>query len=176
MRDGNPAAGKYVTILLFWLIPVALILIPVVYPTEGYVREILVLPVIFLLLYIAFLLSPLFRPLRNIDFFDDENLIDEACAHADQAGRAATGRTGALSPGGESAGEQQGGDGAAGPRPTALCVEAVFVNQGEGNGWRGLQGAPGSEAQIVGLEFDQFEQGHPKDEEACGEQDSADSE
>ena len=71
MRDGNSAAGKYVTVLLFWLIPVGLILIPLVYPTEGYVREILVLPVIFVLLYVAFLLSPLFRPLRNIDYFDD---------------------------------------------------------------------------------------------------------
>jgi hypothetical protein len=71
MRDGSSAAGKYVTVILFWLIPVALIIIPVVYPTEGYVREILVLPVIFLLLYVAVLLAPLFRPLRNIDFFDD---------------------------------------------------------------------------------------------------------
>jgi hypothetical protein len=71
MKDGNSAAGKYVTVLLFWLVPVALIVIPMVYPTEGYVREILVLPVIFVLLYVAFLLSPLFRPLRNIDYFDD---------------------------------------------------------------------------------------------------------
>jgi len=71
MKDGRSALGKYLTILIFWLIPVGLILIPLLYPTEGYVRDMLVLPVIFILLYVAFLLSPLFRPLRNLDLFDE---------------------------------------------------------------------------------------------------------
>ena len=71
MRDDRSAVGKYLTILIFWLIPVALMLIPILYPTEGYVRDMLVLPVIFILLYVAFLLFPLFRPLRNLDFFDE---------------------------------------------------------------------------------------------------------
>jgi len=31
----------------------------------------IVLPVIFVLLYVSFVLSPLFRPLRNLDFFDE---------------------------------------------------------------------------------------------------------
>lgn len=85
MKDNGAAVGKYVTVLIFWLIPVALMLIPILYPTEGYVRDMLVLPVIFILLYVAFLLSPLFRPLRNLDFFDD---IPEAVQRQVDAQRA----------------------------------------------------------------------------------------
>ena len=71
VNDNRSAVGKYATVLVFWLVPVALILIPILYPAEGYVREMLVLPVLLVLLYVAVLLAPLFRPLRNIDFFDD---------------------------------------------------------------------------------------------------------
>jgi hypothetical protein len=71
MKDARTGIGKYVTILIVWLIPVALMLIPLFYQTEGYLRDMLVLPVILILLYLAFLLSPLFRPLKNIDLFDE---------------------------------------------------------------------------------------------------------
>ncbi|MBN1152445.1 MAG: hypothetical protein JXA58_04475 [Dehalococcoidia bacterium] len=71
MRDDRSALGKYMTVLIVWLIPVALVLIPLLYPTEGYVRDMMVLPVLLILLYVALLLAPLFRPLRNLDFFDD---------------------------------------------------------------------------------------------------------
>jgi len=71
MKDARAGIGKYVTILIVWLIPVALMLIPLFYHTEGYLRDALVLPVILILLYLSFLLSPLFRPLRNLDFFDE---------------------------------------------------------------------------------------------------------
>ncbi len=71
MSDNRASIGRYLTVLVLWLIPVALILFPLLYPTEGFVRDMLLLPVILLLLYVAFLLAPLFRPLKNIDFFDD---------------------------------------------------------------------------------------------------------
>jgi hypothetical protein len=72
MRDARSGIGRSITILVVWLIPVALMLISYFYPTEGgYLRDILVLPVILVLLYTAFLVAPLFRPLRNLDFFDD---------------------------------------------------------------------------------------------------------
>lgn len=88
MKDDRSAVGKYVTVLIFWLIPVALILIPLLYPTEGYLRDMLVLPVLLVLLYVAVILAPLFRPLRNLDFFDDvpetiERFVDAQRARRD---------------------------------------------------------------------------------------------
>lgn len=71
MSDNRSAVGKYFTVLIAWLMPVALVLVPVFHPAEGYLREMLVLPVLLLLLYVAILLAPLFRPVRNLDFFDD---------------------------------------------------------------------------------------------------------
>lgn len=71
MNDYRSVTSKYATVLVFWLVPVALILIPLLYPAEGYMRDMLVLPVLLILLYVAVLLAPLFRPLRNLDFFDD---------------------------------------------------------------------------------------------------------
>jgi len=69
VRDDRSAVGKYLTILIFWLIPVALMLIPILYPTEGYVRDMLLLPVTSILLYVSFLLFPLFCPFRILDLF-----------------------------------------------------------------------------------------------------------
>lgn len=91
MRDDRSPIGKYVAVLIFWLIPVVLILIPLFYPSEGYLRDILVLPVILMLLYVSFILSPMFRPLRNLDFFDDvpetiERFVDEQRARKDARG------------------------------------------------------------------------------------------
>ncbi len=88
MRDAKSVFSKYAVVLVFWLIPVVLILVPLLYPTQGSLRDILVLPVILVLLYVAILLSPLFRPLRNIDFFDDipdaiERYVDEQRARKD---------------------------------------------------------------------------------------------
>ena len=71
MKDDRSAIAKYLTILLIWLIPVAFILIVVLYPVEDYLRDILVLPVIIVLLYVSFLLAPMFRPLKNVDYFDE---------------------------------------------------------------------------------------------------------
>ena len=71
MKDDRSAIAKYFTILLIWLIPVAFILIVVLYPVEDYLRDILVLPVIIVLLYVSFLLAPMFRPLKNVDYFDE---------------------------------------------------------------------------------------------------------
>ena len=88
MKDDRIPFGKYVAVLIFWLIPVVLIVIPVLYPVEGYLRDILVLPVILVLLYVSFILSPLFRPLRNVDFFDElpeaiERFVDARRARKD---------------------------------------------------------------------------------------------
>jgi len=71
MKDDRSAVARYVTALLVWLVPIALMLVPVLYPAEGYLRDALVLPVILLTLYASFLVSPLFQPLRNIDLFDE---------------------------------------------------------------------------------------------------------
>ena len=71
MKDDRSAIRKYLTILLIWLVPVAFMLIVVFYPVEDYLRDILLLPVIVVLLYLAFLLSPMFRPLKNVDYFDE---------------------------------------------------------------------------------------------------------
>jgi len=71
VKDDRSAIAKYFTILLIWLIPVAFILIVVLYPVEDYLRDILVLPVIIVLLYVSFLLAPMFRPLKNVDYFDE---------------------------------------------------------------------------------------------------------
>jgi len=71
VKDDRSAIRKYLTILLVWLIPVAFILIAVLYPVEDYLRDILVLPIIVVLLYVAFLISPMFSPLKNVDYFDE---------------------------------------------------------------------------------------------------------
>ena len=88
MRDAKSVFSKYAIVLVFWLIPVVLILLPLLYPVEGSLRDILVLPVILVLLYVAILLAPLFRPLRNVDFFDDipdaiERFVDAQRARKD---------------------------------------------------------------------------------------------
>jgi len=87
MSDDRSAVGKYVTVLLAWLIPVLLVLIPLVYPAEGYARDMLALPVIFLLLYVAFLVAPLLRPVKNLDFFDDIPDVVERYSDAQRARR-----------------------------------------------------------------------------------------
>ncbi|MFW6102896.1 MAG: hypothetical protein ACOC7M_01230 [Chloroflexota bacterium] len=71
MKDDRSAIAKYLTVLIVWLVPIALMLVPVLYPAEGFVRDALVLPVIVLTLYAAFLVSPMFQPLKNVDFFDE---------------------------------------------------------------------------------------------------------
>jgi len=71
MKDDRGAVAKYLTALIIWLVPVSLLLIPVLYPTEGFVRDLLILPAILVMLYVAFILTPLFSPLKNIDFFDE---------------------------------------------------------------------------------------------------------
>jgi hypothetical protein len=91
MGDNRSTLGKYVTVLIFWLVPVVLILIPLFYPDDGYLRDILVLPVLLVLLYMSFILSPMFRPLRNLDFFDDipetiERFVDAQRARKDARG------------------------------------------------------------------------------------------
>lgn len=87
MSDDKSTIGKYVTVLLAWLIPVLLVLIPLVYPDEGYARDMLALPVIFLLLYVAFLVAPLLHPLKNLDFFDDIPEVVERYSDAQRARR-----------------------------------------------------------------------------------------
>lgn len=71
MDDERTPVTKYLVVLILWVIPVVLILVPLLYPTEGYVRDMLVLPVIIVLLYVAFILAPLFHPIKNADFFDE---------------------------------------------------------------------------------------------------------
>ena len=88
MKDDRTAVARYATVLVVWLIPIALMLIPVLYPTQNYLRDALVLPVIALTLYAAFLVSPLLQPLKNIDLFDEipdliERYTDERRARKD---------------------------------------------------------------------------------------------
>jgi len=85
MDDERSPVGKYLTVLILWIIPVVLILVPLLYPTEGHVRDILVLPVIVILLYIAFILAPLFHPPRNADFFDEVPRTIERYANEQRA-------------------------------------------------------------------------------------------
>jgi len=88
VKDDKPAIRKYFTILLVWLIPVGFILIAVLYPVENYLRDILVIPVLVVLMYVAFILSPMFRPLKNVDYFDElpatiERFVDSQRARKD---------------------------------------------------------------------------------------------
>jgi hypothetical protein len=71
MREDRSAVQKYATMLLVWLIPVGLMVAAVVRPVEGLTRDLLMLPAIVMLLYAAFLVAPLFYPIKNADFFDD---------------------------------------------------------------------------------------------------------
>ncbi len=71
MRNDRTGIFKYLNAIIIWMIPVVLILLAMLYPMEQYIRDILVLPVIGLLLYVAFLLAPMFSPLKNINYFDD---------------------------------------------------------------------------------------------------------
>ncbi len=71
MREERSAVQKYATMLLIWLVPVGLMVAAVVRPVEGLTRDLLMLPAIVMLLYAAFLVTPLFSPIRNADFFDD---------------------------------------------------------------------------------------------------------
>lgn len=85
MDDERTSVSKYVVVLLLWIIPVVLILVPQLYPTEGYVRDMMVLPVIIVLLYVAFILAPLFHPIKNADFFDEVPKTIERFANEQRA-------------------------------------------------------------------------------------------
>ena len=71
MKDDRSGVYKYLIAIFMWMIPVMLILTAMLYPMEQYLRDILLLPVIGVLLYVGFLLAPMFRPLKNINYFDD---------------------------------------------------------------------------------------------------------
>ena len=88
MRDDRGAITKYLTALTIWLVPVALMLIPILYPAEGIYRDMFILPVILIMLYVAFILTPMFSPLKNVDFFDElprniERFVDGLRARRD---------------------------------------------------------------------------------------------
>jgi hypothetical protein len=88
MRDDRGAVIKYATALIIWLVPVALLLIPVLYPTEGVYRDLFILPAVLIMLYVAFILTPMFSPIRNVDFFDElpraiERFVDGQRARRD---------------------------------------------------------------------------------------------
>jgi len=88
MRDDRGAVTKYAIALAIWLVPVALLLIPILYPTEGFARDLLILPAVLLMLYVAFILTPMFSPLKNVDFFDElprniERFVEEQRARRD---------------------------------------------------------------------------------------------
>jgi hypothetical protein len=88
MRDDRSVVQKYLTMLLIWLVPVALMVTAAVRPVEGMTRDLLMLPAIVMLLYAALLLVPLFNPIRNADFFDElpasiERIIDSQRARKD---------------------------------------------------------------------------------------------
>ncbi len=85
MDDERSPVGKYLVVFILWIIPVVLILIPLLYPTEGYVRDMLVLPVIVILIYVAFILAPLFYPIKNADFFDEVPKTIERFANEQRA-------------------------------------------------------------------------------------------
>ncbi len=87
MDDERSPVGKYLVIFILWIIPVVLILVPLLYPTESYVRDMLVLPVIVILIYVAFILAPLFYPLKNADFFDEVPKTIERFANEQRARR-----------------------------------------------------------------------------------------
>jgi hypothetical protein len=71
MKDDRSAIARYATILVVWLVPIALMLVAVLYPVQSYLRDALVLPVIAVTLYAAFLVSPLVQPWKNVDLFDE---------------------------------------------------------------------------------------------------------
>lgn len=88
MRDDRGAVTKYMTALIIWLVPVALLLIPILYPTEGVFRDLFILPAVLIMLYVAFILTPMFSPLKNVDFFDElprnvERFVDGQRARRD---------------------------------------------------------------------------------------------
>ncbi len=88
MRDDKSAVQKYFTMLIIWLVPVALMVAAAVRPVEGFTRDLLLLPAIVMLLYAAYLVAPLFRPLKNADFFDElpaqiERIVDSQRARKD---------------------------------------------------------------------------------------------
>ncbi|MBN1855774.1 MAG: hypothetical protein JW846_02330 [Dehalococcoidia bacterium] len=71
MKDARTSVHKYLLVIIMWMIPVVLILTAIVYPMEQYLRDMLVLPVIVVLLYVAFLLAPMFTPIKNVNYFDE---------------------------------------------------------------------------------------------------------
>lgn len=71
MKDAHSAVARYATILVLWIVPIGLMLVPILYPSQSYLRDALVLPAIVITLYAAFLVAPLVQPLRNMDLFDE---------------------------------------------------------------------------------------------------------